>query len=1227
MAEAPLNDLMPDRWYNVQIRSVGRNSAGASETSSWSNVFVFKTSKDTTAPAPVGNLSWAATGTSFVATWTKPAANTDGTPFLDLKEYEVTLKSGSSFDYKFKVNTERFELTLEQNKAMWGNKKPRASINISVVAVDTSDNKSAPATALAVNNPPAPPANVSAVAVLGGISLTWDANTTDTDLDRYRIYGSTDGANFVVMDDYAIWEGTSTAYTYQTLNISPWWFEVQCIDVMEASAGTRVGPVTPIDPFYIDQQPPSLVTNFRMTATDIDETGTAAYITVAWNANTDDDLAGYQISYSTTAGGIPSYVTVGADDTSATIRGLIPGQSYYLKIKAFDFDGNYTLPVATNPAASVAKVDTGAPATPQGFTVIVGLTNATAFWNENAEKDVAGGEGSYEVQYTQVGTFASGVTSIVTRGRVASMSGLETGKTYYFRLRAIDRAGNPSTWTAPQSFVMGASYAGKIGGDIIAGSTLAGGAVIAGTLDADRLKANSAFINNLSVQSVFTINATGQIKSSNYDGSNGFSLTSAGLDIRSGTVAAKALQIQTPSNILPAEYASMEFVSATGRISSAAGVNPVVDTAQKKFGNQSLKFSTFAGSWVYLGTDTAYSAANTAIGEPGVYILSWYAYASGNVVMAPVLRSIVNGRNYIGSGQTVSTAGWTRYWATFTLAADDTGVSVYFDTSGGGTGWIDGVQLERQQGSLTTPSPWTQGGITSIDGGMIRTGSLASTTGAWTINMNGNATFANARINGILVVENNSGYNIQSGNAVGGSAGWHIRGDGYAEFMNVRVRGNITGSSGDFNGSLTVNNKFFVNTNGDMWIGHTDFWSAPFKVTAAGALYATGATISGAITANSVDTPYLDIDSNGNLTGTNFSVGAGGTLWAVGANLRGSLQVGDANNAGSGYNIWLNGNGIYAGAESGDPWSAPFWVQNNGTLIANAGNFTGSIKSTSTIEGASMTAGRFTTDYSWQFRAEMGSGIYGWNGWPSVKFYSPNSSEWSGIEGDSTRMWIHANTWNGTGRKVQIGMDSYAGIAGQMNFVIGSSTKATFTWDGLNFASDSAINMGLGLGQRIHMYGTSYGFGIANNSMYYRVQAGGAHYWFEGGSHSNGQGDPGGGNVRMRLMENGQLYTSTGTIASSSIRYKTNVENLTPALDLINRLRPVTFNRVDIETDKLRSGFIAEEIVNEIPEIVGYDEQGEVEGLDYSGFSPYIIKAMQELTERVKYLEFQLTRK
>lgn len=85
---------------------------------------------------------------------------------------------------------------------------------------------------------------------------------------------------------------------------------------------------------------------------------------------------------------------------------------------------------------------------------------------------------------------------------------------------------------------------------------------------------------------------------------------------------------------------------------------------------------------------------------------------------------------------------------------------------------------------------------------------------------------------------------------------------------------------------------------------------------------------------------------------------------------------------------------------------------------------------------------------------------------------------------------------------------------------------------------------------------------------------------------------------------------------TSSIRYKKNVANFDHGLDLVSRLRPVSFdwkgdNRADF-------GLIAEEVAEVEPLLANYDAKGEIQGVKYERIGVVLINAIKEQQAQIE---------
>lgn len=92
-----------------------------------------------------------------------------------------------------------------------------------------------------------------------------------------------------------------------------------------------------------------------------------------------------------------------------------------------------------------------------------------------------------------------------------------------------------------------------------------------------------------------------------------------------------------------------------------------------------------------------------------------------------------------------------------------------------------------------------------------------------------------------------------------------------------------------------------------------------------------------------------------------------------------------------------------------------------------------------------------------------------------------------------------------------------AGITTSSAVVNGASTLT----GNVTVGGASNVSFGSTTRQMLNLWGSSYGVGVQNNTLYLR--SGGNFAWYVGGVHSNNELDPGGGVEAMRLTVNGAL--------------------------------------------------------------------------------------------------------
>lgn len=174
-----------------------------------------------------------------------------------------------------------------------------------------------------------------------------------------------------------------------------------------------------------------------------------ASVVIEWATVTDDraGIDGYEILLFDGAGGpVASFWSSNASMSSASIE--VPGPAWNANLSvvvlAVDRAGNRSPPgpaktihIDTQPPEDVRVV--AEPAFSPGLSNELGWELAT---------DHGSGVGAYEAQVALDSMFSVVLGSVSTPNASAVFSGLEDGVEYFFRVRALDRMGNPSNWTS-----------------------------------------------------------------------------------------------------------------------------------------------------------------------------------------------------------------------------------------------------------------------------------------------------------------------------------------------------------------------------------------------------------------------------------------------------------------------------------------------------------------------------------------------------------------------------------------------------------------------------------------------------------------------------------------------------------------------------------------------------------------------------------------------------------
>jgi hypothetical protein len=107
----------------------------------------------------------------------------------------------------------------------------------------------------------------------------------------------------------------------------------------------------------------------------------------------------------------------------------------------------------------------------------------------------------------------------------------------------------------------------------------------------------------------------------------------------------------------------------------------------------------------------------------------------------------------------------------------------------------------------------------------------------------------------------------------------------------------------------------------------------------------------------------------------------------------------------------------------------------------------------------------------------------------------------------------------------------------------------------------------------------------------------------------------------------GPYVTALGTswTTGSDIRLKTNIEDINYGITSVMALSPKKYNYIN-NADKKCLGFIAQEVINILPELIDTPEDSEtMMGIEYQAFIPVLVKAIQEQQALIESLEARIT--
>lgn len=738
------------------------------------------------------NASWS--GTDFAITFNHdPSEATNKW----LSYYLVTLTSGSdtkTFNLSpITGTTQKFAMSLASNRAAFG--IPKTSFTGSVKTVDIYGNMGTAITfgsTVYVNSLTAP--SISATEIQQGYSIAYTTPTSAT-YDHIEIEEVESSASTAPATGYSvIFSGVANPAPIIRPNQNKRWVRARFADNIGSFSGySNSIAVTPLSPIVADNIPPAAPASGSVTAGVDNSTGATvgfnAYLNISWSAVSDSTLKGYRIRFRENGTSNPySYVDSPGTDTTFRLNGLSIGTVYEVAVASYD-EYNNTSSAYTSVGTAQA---TGTPFIGKNVTT-VGYFGASA----------TGDTGTFKFGY---GVQDSGGTKRGLNFNSNNYWYIDSAQSALFKLGGDTN--NYIEWNGSTFVVQGdiRAKAGNFSGNV---QIQSGGSLYSGTLSAGSLSGAGYILNNTGL----TFNSSTVNGITTINGTTG-KLTTASANIGGWDVTSSQITKTSSSGTITLNSSNAQIT---------------------------LNSTAYTAGIATPDTNSATDIVFWAGGSRGIGA-NFYVRADGTVKMS---SAIITG--YATSADLTTTNN--NLTNTNSIVSTKVGASDVTNHIGGQN-------------------------ITTITGNRVRTGSIEGNSYSYT---------------GTYNPFSDSGTSIDLTNNILRSPQFAIVGG------NAYFKGNLSGANGSFSGSVT-SSSFDLSAGSDFWNSNGSFQfggtTGITKSTTGAVSIGSNVVISGDLTATAVNTTNLTIATTGRIYNSGgFEVTATGKLNATGANISGTITA------------------------------------------------------------------------------------------------------------------------------------------------------------------------------------------------------------------------------------------------------------------------------------------------------------------------------------------------
>ena len=381
-----ITGLTSGSTYNVRVKAVSTNTSYVdSDYSTVANV-VISTQLDTPAP------TYSSTVNSITATWSK---------ITNASSYKVYYKKSTASSYTSETVT---GTTWTKSSLTSGD-----VYSVYVQAIGSGDytnSANSTATNVTVKTKLTAPTGLAVARTTKSLTLTWTAVANKSSYKVYYKKGSGSYQSTTKTSESFELTGLSEGDTYTFYVVA-----VGTGNYVDSANSATISGTTKI----------TLATPTGLTASDVLST-TA---TLSWN--TVSNASGYSLTISDANGPITGYNGKSITGTNASLTGLTATREYTVSLVAKTGSDDY---VDSAAATLVFTTDTklGTPAAPT--VTAKTISSISVSWGAISAAD------SYVLAY-KLSTATSFTEVPITNGRTYTLSSLDQGKTYTFKVRAV----------------------------------------------------------------------------------------------------------------------------------------------------------------------------------------------------------------------------------------------------------------------------------------------------------------------------------------------------------------------------------------------------------------------------------------------------------------------------------------------------------------------------------------------------------------------------------------------------------------------------------------------------------------------------------------------------------------------------------------------------------------------------------------------------------------------